>query len=223
MTRDMKGFFLTVEGIEGCGKTTQLKRLAKHLRDAGHNCVMTKEPGGTPIGDRVRAILLDPQAEGMDSLSELFLLAASRRQNVTEIVQPALEKGAVVLCDRYADASVVYQGYGRGLPLQQVLDINRWATNGITPDLTFVFDLPESVGLERARSRNTTENLMAESRLEGEDLAFHRRVREGYLALAKEHQERFAVIEGNRSIDDVFADVLGVLRERAPSLRVGQS
>ena len=95
MTRDMKGFFLTVEGIEGCGKTTQLKRLAKHLREAWHNCVMTKEPGGTPIGDRVRAILLDPQAEGMDSLSELFLLAASRRQNVMEIVQPTLEKGAV--------------------------------------------------------------------------------------------------------------------------------
>lgn len=222
MTRDMKGFFLTVEGIEGCGKTTQLKRLAKQLRDAGHNCVMTKEPGGTPIGDRVRAILLDPQAEGMDALSELFLLAASRRQHVVELVQPALEKGAVVLCDRYAEASVVYQGYGRGLDLQQVLDINRWATDGITPDITLVFDLPEAVGLERARSRNATENLMAESRLEGEDLAFHRRVREGYLVLAKEHPERFAVIDANRPIDDVFTDVIRVLRDRAPALRVGE-
>lgn len=222
MTRDMNGFFLTVEGIEGCGKTTQLKRLAKQLRDAGHNCVMTKEPGGTPIGDRVRAILLDPQAEGMDALSELFLLAASRRQHVVELVQPALEKGAVVLCDRYAEASVVYQGYGRGLDLQQVLDINRWATDGITPDITLVFDLPEAVGLERARSRNATENLMAESRLEGEDLAFHRRVREGYLVLAKEHPERFAVIDANRPIDDVFTDVIRVLRERASALRVGE-
>lgn len=222
MTRDMKGFFLTVEGIEGCGKTTQLKRLARQLRDAGHNCVTTKEPGGTPIGDRVRAILLDPQAEGMDPLSELFLLAASRRQNVVELVQPALDKGAVVLCDRYAEASVVYQGYGRGLDLQQVLDINRWATGGIAPDITLVFDLPEAVGLDRARSRNATENLMAESRLEGEDLAFHRRVREGYLVLAKEHPERFAVIDADRSIDHVFADVIRVLRERAPALRIGE-
>jgi len=223
MARDMKGFFLTVEGIEGCGKTTQLKKIAKRLREAGRNCVMTKEPGGTPIGDRVRAILLDPQAEGMDALSELFLLAASRRQNVVELVQPALEKGAVVLCDRYADASVVYQGYGRGLELQQVLDINRWATNGITPDITLVFDLSETVGLERARSRNASENLMAESRLEGEDMVFHRRVREGYLALAKEHPERIAVIDAARSIDEVFADVLDVLRERAPALRIEAS
>lgn len=219
----MSGFFLTVEGIEGCGKTTQLKRLAKLLREQGHNCVMTKEPGGTPIGDRVRAILLDPQAEGMDALSELFLLAASRRQHVVEVVHPALEKGAVVLCDRYADASVVYQGYGRGLDLQKVLDINEWATDGITPDITFVFDLSENVGLGRARSRNATENLMAESRLEGEDFAFHRRVREGYLALAKEQPERFSVIDGSKSIDEVFAAMLDVLRERVPSLRLGDS
>lgn len=222
MTRDMTGFFLTVEGIEGCGKTTQLKRLAKHLRDAGRNVVTTKEPGGTPIGDRVRAILLDPQAEGMDALSELFLLAASRRQHMVELIEPALEKGAIVLCDRYADASVAYQGYGRGLDLQQVLDINRWATNGVTPDITLVFDLPEAAGLERARSRNTAENNMAESRLEGEDMVFHRRVREGYLAIAKENPERFAVIDASRGIDEVFTDVLQLLRDRAPSLRLGE-
>jgi dTMP kinase len=219
----MNGFFLTVEGIEGCGKTTQLKRLARLLRDRGHKCVVTKEPGGTPIGDRVRAILLDPQAEGMDALSELFLLAASRRQHVVELVQPALEQGAVVLCDRYADASVVYQGYGRGLDLQQVLDINRWATGGIVPDITLVFDLPEAAGLERARARNATNNLMAESRLEGEDLAFHRRVREGYLAVAKEHPARFIVIDGVPSEDEVFAAVVRVLRERAPALRLDES
>lgn len=222
MTATMNGIFLTVEGIEGCGKSTQLKRLSRHLRDAGHNCVTTKEPGGTPIGERVRSILLDPHAEGMDALSELFLLAASRRQHVVEVVQPALEKGAVVLCDRFADASVVYQGYGRGLDLQQVLDINHWATGGITPDITLIFDLAEAVGLERARSRNTTENLMAESRLEGEDLAFHRRVREGYLALAKEHPKRIAVIDGAQTIDEVFADVLVQLRARMPALRVGE-
>jgi dTMP kinase len=219
----MKGFFLTVEGIEGCGKTTQLKRLAKELRDAGHSCVVTKEPGGTPIGDRVRAILLDPQAEGMDPLSELFLLAASRRQHVVELVQPALEKGAVVLCDRFADASVVYQGYGRSLDLQQVLDINHWATGGIVPDITLVFDLPEAVGLERARARNAEEDLMAESRLEGEDLAFHRRIREGYLTLALENPGRFAVIDGTGPEDEVYAAVRKVLQERAPSLRIGAS
>lgn len=219
----MSGFFLTVEGIEGCGKTTQIKLLSKYLRNHGRNCVTTKEPGGTPIGDRVRAILLDPQAEGMDPLSELFLLAASRRQHVVEIVRPALETGAIVLCDRYTDASVVYQGYGRGLDLQHVLDINRWATSGITPDLTLVFDLPESVGLERARARNATENMMAESRLEGEDLAFHRRVREGYLALAKGEPDRFAVIDGTGAVDDVFGAMLSILRERAPELRVPKS
>lgn len=216
----MSGYFLTVEGIEGCGKTTQLQKLAKHLRDLGRNCVSTKEPGGTAIGDRVRAIILDPQAEGMDALTELFLLSASRRQHVMDVVHPAMEKGAVVLCDRYADASVVYQGYGRGIDLQRVRDINTWATNGLEPNLTVVFDIQEATGIGRARSRNAEQNNMDESRLEGEDLAFYRRVREGYLTIAKETPKRFAVIDAHGAIDEIFAAFLDVLRERAPALRV---
>ncbi len=216
----MNGFFLSVEGIEGSGKTTQLQRLAKLLRAKGRNCVVTKEPGGTPIGDRVRAILLDPQAEGMDPLSELFLLAASRRQHVIEVIQPAIEAGATVLCDRYADASLVYQGYGRSIELQRVRDINDWATGGIYPDLTVVFDLPEAIGLERARTRNATNNLYLESRLEGEDLNFHRRVRDGYLELARQQPDRFAVLDAAESADEVFRRFVALLAERAPRLKV---
>lgn len=219
----MKGFFLTVEGIEGSGKTTQVQRLAKLLRAHGQNCVVTKEPGGTPIGDRVRAILLDPQAEGMDPAVELFLLAASRRQHVIDVIQPALEAGATVLCDRFADASVAYQGYGRAIELQRIRDLNDWATSGIYPDLTVIFDLPESDGLERARRRNAKENLHAESRLEGEDMAFHRRVREGYLALAKEDDRRFAVVDASAGVDEVFERFKSLLLARAPRLKLADT
>ncbi len=219
----MNGFFLTVEGIEGSGKTTQLQRLAKLLRSHGQNCVVTKEPGGTPIGDRVRAILLDPQAEGMDPAVELFLLAASRRQHVIDVIQPALEAGATVLCDRFADASVAYQGFGRGIDLQKIRDLNEWATSGITPDVTVIFDLSEADGLERARRRNAKENLLAESRLEGEDLAFHRRVREGYLALAKEDERRFAVVDATVGVDEVFERLKALLAERAPKLKLTEA
>jgi dTMP kinase len=223
MPLTMKGFFLTVEGIEGSGKTTHVHRLAKLLRAHGQNCVVTKEPGGTPIGDRVRAILLDPEAEGMDPAVELFLLAASRRQHVIDVIQPALEAGATVLCDRFADASIAYQGFGRALELQRIRDLNDWATSGIYPDLTVIFDLGEAEGLERARRRNAKENLHAESRLEGEDLAFHRRVREGYLAIAKEDPRRFAIVDATAGVDEVFERFRAVLEERAPKLKLSDA
>ena len=200
----MKGFFVAFEGIEGSGKTTQIGRLAQAFRATGRNCVVTKEPGGTPLADRVRAILLDPQEEGMDPMAELFLYAAARRQHVTEIIGPALSAGAVVLTDRYIDATIAYQGYGRGIALDLLQTINRMATDGLRPDLTVIFDLPEAVGLERARSRNSgSSQLQGESRFEAEDLRFHRRVREGYLAMAVAEPERYAVIDASGTLDEV--------------------
>lgn len=211
--------FISFEGVEGSGKTTQAKKLVTLLRSNGRSCVLTKEPGGTPLSDRVRAILLDPQEEGMDALTELFLYAASRRQHVVEVIRPGLDAGAVVVTDRFTDATLAYQGYGRALDLQTLTMLNDLATGNLYPRLTVIFDLPESVGLDRARSRNaTSDDLQRESRLEGEDLRFHRRVREGYLALAEGSPERYLVVDASGTVDEVFDRLLAALRERLPSL-----
>lgn len=214
------GYFLAIEGIEGSGKTTQVARLEQAARSSGRNTVVTKEPGGTPLGNRIRAILLDPQEEGMDPLTELFLYAASRRQHVVELIRPSLERGALVICDRFTDATLAYQGFGRMLDLDRLRQVNEWATDGIRPDLTVILDLGESEGLDRARSRNVEKNLQAESRLEGEDVRFHRRVREGYLALAEAEPERYAVVDASGSADEVLARLIATLRERAPELKL---
>lgn len=215
-----KGFFLTVEGIEGSGKTTQVARLDQLVRSTGQNVVVTKEPGGTALGDRIRAILLDPQEEGMDPLAELFLYAASRRQHVVELIRPSLERGAIVICDRFTDATLAYQGFGRLLELDRLRQINDLATDGLRPDLTVILDVPEGFGLDRARARNAAAQLDHESRFEGEDLRFHRRVREGYLALAEAEPERYAVVDASGSADEVFGRLLEALRARAPRLRL---
>src|SRR5438270_8969815 len=170
--------FITFEGIEGSGKTTQMRRLAERLP----NAIMTKEPGGTPSADRIRAILLDSTSH-LDPVAELFLFAASRRQNVVEVIKPALDRGGIVLCDRFTDATLAYQGFGRLLDLDRLRSLNDWATDSLRPDITLIFDLPEELGLTRARSRNS-EAPVDEGRFELEDLRFFRRVREGYLSLA---------------------------------------
>ena len=206
--------FITVEGPEGSGKSTQLQRLGEHFR-AQRATVLTKEPGGTPIGDRIRAILLDSAAAGMDPMTELLLYAASRRQHVTEVISPALKSGSLVLCDRYTDATLAYQGYGRRLDLDRLKLLNEWATGGLKPDLTLLFDIDEEAGLRRAHARNA-EMDVDEGRFEAEDLRFHRRVREGYLAMAAAERARFAVIDGSGSIDEVFARTLAELQKRAP-------
>jgi dTMP kinase len=207
--------FITFEGIEGSGKTTQLRRLAEHLPSA----IATKEPGGTPISDRIRAILLDPQSVGMDARTELLLYAASRRQHVMELIRPALARGVVVLCDRYTDSTLAYQGFGRLLDLDELRSLNAWATGGLVPDLTLLFDLSEEAGLGRARARNDTSTaLQDESRFEAEDLRFHRRVREGYLTLAMSEPARYAVVDADGSEDEVFARTLAMLHARAPEV-----
>ncbi|HUF19045.1 MAG TPA: dTMP kinase [Thermoanaerobaculia bacterium] len=214
-----RGFFLTVEGIEGSGKTTQVHLIAQALRGSGQNVVLTKEPGGTPLADRIRAILLDPHEEGMDPTTELFLYAASRRQHVIEVIAPSLEAGVPVLSDRYTDATLAYQGFGRLLDLDQLRTLNHWATDGIQPDVTLIYDLSEEIGLGRARERNrTSDHLQTESRLEGEDFRFHRRVREGYLTLAASEPDRYVVIDATGSVEGVFERTLAELRARAPKL-----
>lgn len=214
----MNGFFLTVEGVEGSGKSTQLQRLAEHLRAAGSRVVVTREPGGTPLADRIRAILLDPRESGIDAMTELLLYAASRRQHVVEVILPSLQQGAVVICDRFTDATLAYQGYGRRLPLDRLETLNEWATDGLEPALTLVYDVAEAVGLERAQRRNDTHSLQEESRFEQEELAFHRRVREGYLSLALARPQRYAVIDATDGIDAVFARTLEIVASRAPQL-----
>lgn len=204
--------FITLEGIEGSGKTTQLRKLAERIP----NVLVTKEPGGTPTADRIRAILLDTRAK-LDPVAELFLFAASRRQHVMEVIRPALKEGRVVICDRFTDATLAYQGFGRLLDLDRLRSLNDWATDSLRPDLTLIFDLPEETGLTRARSRNSTAPV-DEGRFELEDLRFHRRVREGYLALAKEEPQRYAVVDASGTPDEVFAGVAGVLRQRAPGI-----
>lgn len=208
--------FITFEGPEGSGKTTQLQRLAALLRDRGTEVVVTKEPGGTPLADRIRAILLHPE-NSMDRLTELLLYAASRRQNVVEVIRPALGRGAVVLCDRYTDATLAYQGFGRLLDLDRLRALNDWVTDSLRPDLTLLFDIDERVGLGRARSRNASAQ-NEEGRLEAEDLSFHRRIREGYLSLALAEPKRFVTIDAGGTIDEVTERTTAAVRTRLPEI-----
>ncbi|HXH94416.1 MAG TPA: dTMP kinase [Thermoanaerobaculia bacterium] len=202
--------FITFEGIEGSGKSTQLRRVAESIPDA----VVTKEPGGTPLADRIRAVLLDSSSQ-MDPVAEVLLFAASRRENTLKVIRPALDRGGIVLCDRFTDATLAYQGFGRLLNLDQLRALNAWATNSLVPDLTLLFDLPEQTGLTRARSRNADAS-QDEGRFEAEDLRFHQRVREGYLTLAAAEPSRFALIDAVGDVDDVYARVEGVLSARLP-------
>jgi dTMP kinase len=208
--------FITFEGIEGSGKTTQQQRLAALLRERGRTVVTTKEPGGTPLADRIRAILLD-SASVIDPIAEVFLFAASRRQHTTEVIEPALERGEVVLCDRYADSTLAYQGFGRLIDLDRLRTLNDWATDALKPHLTLLFDLPEEAGLRRAVTRNASA-AEDEGRFEAEDLRFHRRVREGYRSLAAAEPARFAIVDGDGTVDEVFTRTLETLRARAPQL-----
>jgi len=204
--------FITFEGIEGSGKTTQLNRLAATLRERGKSVVVTKEPGGTPLADRIRAILLD-SGNVIDPVAELFLFAASRRQNVMEVIRPAIARGEVVLCDRFTDSTLAYQGFGRLLTLDKLRALNDWATDSTRPDLVLIFDITEETGLTRARSRN--EGASAdEGRFELEDLRFHRRVREGYLALAAAEPQRYVVIDAEGSADEVYERMMQALEGR---------
>lgn len=208
-----RGIFITFEGIEGTGKSTQIALLADALRGAGRSVVSTREPGGTAIGDRIRGILLDPAHHHLSPSAELLLYGASRAQHLAEVILPALNAGSVVLCDRFSDATTAYQGYGRGLDRAVIEALDRIVTGGMKPDLTILLDIDPQAGLERARRRNTSEGLEAEARFEQEELAFHRRVRDGYLAIAAGDRKRVRVLDAATGPEAAHAAIRAIVDE----------
>lgn len=205
--------FITFEGMEGSGKSTALNRVQQALLDEGHGVLLTREPGGSRLGRTLRSILLDLSNDDIVPEAELFLYLADRAQHVGQVIRPALAEGVVVLSDRYADSTVVYQGYGRGLDPERLRELNDMAVGGLWPDLTLVFDLPPEEGLRRAMTRNLREGTsVSEGRFEAEHLAFHARVREGYLTWAALHPARFRVVDATRTPDEVFEDVMRAVR-----------
>ena len=204
--------FITLEGIEGSGKTSQIKSIAAYLVASGHPCVVTREPGATAIGKKIRSILLDPASERMDSTTELLLYMADRVQHVREIIIPALSDGKLVLCDRFYDATVVYQGIARGLGADTVYALHKLLLDGIQPDITFLLDLPPEEGLARAwRQIENGLRTGKESRFERETLRFHGKVRAGYLQLANGEPDRFRIIDAMKNPDAVRKDIVTIL------------
>lgn len=194
----MGPLFLVVEGMDGAGKSTQIERLAAFLEEAGASPVVTMEPGGTAIGEKIREILLDPANQTMSTRAEALLYAADRAQHVDEVIRPALEEGRVVISDRYLDSSLAYQGLARGLGVEEILRLNTWATGGLMPDLVLLLDV--SPELARRRSGDT-------DRIEMQDEAFHRRVAQAYWALSRTYPSRFAVIDASAPPDDIAEEV----------------
>jgi len=198
--------FITLEGIEGSGKTTQIMRLAEFLEDKGVDCVTTRQPGGTLIGENIRSILLDPANSALEPLAELLLYMADRAQHINELIRPALKNGKTVVCDRYFDATLVYQGFARGLSIDLIGQLHQLLFDDLKPDVTLLLDLPPQVGLERAwRQLNNGQRSGDESRFEAEAVAFHEKVRAGYLELARLEPERFRIIDAVQPQNQVFA------------------
>jgi dTMP kinase len=213
----LRGSFITLEGPEGSGKTSHAEGLRARLTDAGFTVTLTREPGGTPTGERIRTILLHPgtadaPAAHPDPRTEALLFNAARAQLVAEVIGPALARGEVVVCARFADSTLAYQGSGAGMPLDALRTLERFATDGLRPDLTILLDLPPELGLARKSAAETT-------RFEaGFDLAFHERVRAGFLALAAAEPGRFAVIDASAPLDAVFDTIVATVADRLPGL-----
>lgn len=202
-TKAGKGLFLTFEGGEGAGKTTQIQLLVKELERRGHVVEQTREPGGTEIANRIRAMILNPEMKGLLPMAELFLYEASRAQHVEEKIRPALEKGKTVICDRFTDSSVVYQGAARGLEPGLIEVLNQIATSKLKPNLTFLLDIDPKKGFERVGRRGA-----ALDRMEAEGLAFHRAVREGYRKLAKKHRKRIRLVDAASNAAKVHDEIM---------------
>lgn len=202
--------FITLEGPEGSGKTSAIKIVKATLEKEGHQIVMTREPGGTPISEQIRNVILDKDNTAMDYRTEALLYAASRRQHLVEKVWPSVKEGKLVICDRYLDSSLAYQGYARGLGIEDILTVNMYATEGTFPDLTLLFDLPPEVGLARINANADREV----NRLDLEKISFHEKVRNGYLTLAKRFPERYIIIDATQPLEKVAADALKAIKER---------
>jgi len=205
------GLLITFEGPEGSGKSTQIRQLKASLESAGRKVLLTREPGGTPAGDRMRAILLDRTGDRLEAETELFLMLAQRIEHWRKVIQPAKAEGRIVLCDRYFDSSLAYQGFGRELGLDVVRRLHlEFLGSAFLPDLTLLFDLPPELGLERVR----TAGRGAPDRMESEIIGFHKRVREGYLAAAREEPQRFRVLQADRDVAAVFRQMAEILNAR---------
>ena len=200
----MRGKFITFEGADGSGKTTQIEMIKKYLEGKGYECLLTREPGGSNLGNKIREILLHYDGE-VDSLCELLLYMADRAQHVNTVIRPALERGQIVLCDRYTDSSVAYQGYARGLDVERIIKLNKIATENLDPDLTVVFDVETETAIKRVGE--------IKDRLEQEGIEFHKKLRCGYLELAKRFPERIKVVNANLSIEEVFSQVINALED----------
>lgn len=204
----MKGMFITVEGPDGSGKTTQLQLLVRSLTEKGYEVVVTREPGGTKVGNSIREVLLSPEHDEMTPRVEMMLYAASRAQNIDQVIRPALKRGAIVVCDRFVDASIAYQGYGLQYDLNQILSLNEWATAGIKPDLTFLFDLTPDQASRRMKDRGQLD------RIESRDESFHQRVYDGFKKLLEQHPDRMVRIDANATIEMIQDEVLDITLER---------
>ena len=207
LPRNHPGLFLTFEGPDGSGKSTQARLLAERLRAAGRQVLETAEPGGTPIGQQIRRILLDPANHDLRPTPELLLMFAARAQNVEQWILPALEQGKIVVSDRFTDSSIAYQGAGRGLGWKTVLDLDRIACHGLVPDLTLCIDVDTEIGLARAHSRNLSESAKKESRLDEQSVDFHEKARAAYHELARREPHRFRLIDGHGTPDSIAEKV----------------
>ena len=215
---------ITFEGIEGCGKSTQARMLHDWIRENGQNALLSREPGSSFLGEKLRAILLSQESGDISPLSELFLYLADRAEHVQQVVEPALQENQIVIIDRYVDSTLVYQGYGRGFELPFLQQLNARASCHVWPTLTFLLDLPPEQGLKRAKSRNVENALeIEEGRFESESWKFHSKIRNGYLELAKQEENRFVVLDALEPVETVFEKIKEHLKEKTTEIRHAQA
>jgi len=207
MTTKKRGLLITVEGGEGVGKTTNISYIADTLERAGIAFRLTREPGGTPLAEDIRALLLNPREETVAENTELLLMFASRAQHIAEVIEPALSSGTTVICDRFTDCSFAYQGGGRGIDRQKIADLEQWVQGSLRPDFTLLFDAPVAIGMARADKRGALD------RMEREQQAFFERVRSSYLAMANDNQQRYRVLDASQTLSQVQEQLTLVLRE----------
>ncbi|MGM0367033.1 MAG: dTMP kinase [Actinomycetota bacterium] len=199
----MKGLFITFEGLDGSGKTTQIKLLCSYLKGKGHDVISTIEPGGTEVGQKIRKILLNTEGLNITPKAETFLFLASRAELVSKVINPAMDEGKIIICDRFFDSTIVYQGIARNLGKKKILDMSLWATGSLVPDITFLLSVRADEGEIRKKG-------MEADRMEKEESEFKKKVYEGYLELARDFPERFVVIDGEKDIESIF----GIIKDR---------